>query len=228
MAASNKRIYSSADIPLAHGARLELWTLSPSDKEYDNFLVWLATQIPGLVTRRVAVNRSRNDLSAVVFISVGDDAMLFGGDLEEEGNANTGWSAIIGGSGRPRQKCSLFKIAHHGSPTGDHPEIWTELLMPAPTAALAPWKRGKGSLPSQIDVQRILGFTSDAYSTTSLAGRKPRARGRTVERTIKEASKSFSALPQHPGAVRFRKAVGKGAWQVSLFGDAVPLARVHS
>jgi hypothetical protein len=179
-------------------------------------------------TRRVAVKRIKNDLSTVIYVAIGDDALLLGGDLEEEGKADTGWSAILSSSGRPTGKACLFKVPHHGSENGDHPDVWTELLIPEPHLILAPFRHGKVSLPTERDVTRLTGHSVEAYATTSLAGRAARRRDSTVDRTIREATKEFASVPQIPGMLRLRRSVAAGSpWAVEKFGDATDLVKIY-
>lgn len=224
----NRRIYAADDMALPHGLPVELWTLSPSEAEFRNFLDWVAGQMPSVKeTRRVAVSRKSNDLSTVVYLTVGTNAMLFGGDLEEEGNPETGWSAILASTGRPDQKSQLFKISHHGSHTGHHDGIWTALLDPGPDALVSPWQLMGRNLPSHSDVERLSKCTEHVYVSARAGGGSPRRRDPAVDRTIRERAQNFKAIPQKPGMVRFRKKAGlPGRWAVELFGGAVHLSRI--
>jgi hypothetical protein len=78
----------------------------------------------------------------------------------------------------------LFKIAHHGSITGHHDRVWSEMLAKSPIAVLTPWTLGASQLPRRTDVDRINGLTAHAYSTSRLkaAGAQlPSAVRKTVE-----------------------------------------------
>lgn len=228
-ASPNRRVFGPEDLSFAHGQPFEMWTLSPSDDEYANFLAWVAEQMPDIQeTRRVSVVRRRNDLSTVVLLKVGDATILLGGDLEEHGQAGVGWSAILAGPGRPAAKASLYKVAHHGGESGDHPLIWADLLDSEPVAVVAPWKLGGRSLPSTADVNRILGHTANAHATISLAGRAPKKRDATVEKQIRQTAQSFVAAPQIPGMLRLRRKVSTQDWRAQYYGGAVHLSRVHS
>ena len=228
-ASPNRQVFGPADLSLTHGKPFEMWTLSPSDEEYTNFLAWVAEQMPDIQeTRRVSVAKKRNDLSTVVLLKVGNATILLGGDLEEHGQPGIGWTAILTGPGRPTAKASLYKVAHHGALSGDHPQIWADLLHSEPVAIVAPWKLGGRSLPSVSDVGRILGHTSDAHATISLSGRAPKKRDATVEKQIRQTARSFVAAPQSPGMLRLRRNVSGSSWQTEYFGGAVHLSRVHA
>lgn len=223
-----RRLLCQNDISLSHGLPFEIWTLSPSDQEHQNFLAWVAKQIPRVgETRRVAVSRLRNDLSVVLHITVGADAILLGGDLEEEGNPNTGWSAVISLNGRPNMKAGVFKVPHHGSLTGHHNAVPASLLANEPIAVVAPFRNGSVSLPKRTDVTRIIGYAPQSYATTDLKGTATPRRLSTVDKTIKEVTARFSTLKRQPGMIRLRKRAGATSpWKVEEFGAAVPLAKI--
>jgi len=227
LAGPDRRLYG----PLAsgHGAPVSIWTLAPSDEEYDRFLAWIANEMPAIgETRRVVVPRIRNDLSVVVQVTIGDDAILFGGDLEEEGNPLTGWSAILASAGRPLAPATLFKIPHHGSSTGDHPSVWNQMLSADPLAILAPFRNGKVSLPTTNDVARTLKYTTQAYASTNLRGIAPPPMDRVVQKAIQEVTKSFTTIRPELGLVRARKIAGSNTpWAIELFGGATELRQVR-
>lgn len=228
-ASPNRRLFSPSDYKYTHGLPVEVWTLSPSDFEFDNFLKWILDQMPhDGETKRLATPRIRNDLSVVVQISFGDDAILLGGDLEEEGRPDTGWSAIILGQGNPAQTASVFKVAHHGSVTGHHDGIWSSLLNKDPVAIVSPFKRGRVSLPTQNDVSRISEISGSSFSTINLRNRSPIRRSAIVEKGMRETVKEFYAIPQIPGMVRLRKNLRTSPnWTVEMFGDSCELKDIY-
>ena len=119
---------------------------------------------------------------SLLWIRVGNVVLLLGSDLEKPG-----WVEILQDKERPQGKASAFKVPHHGAASAHVPGVWTGLLEARPVAVLTPWRRGSRSLPSQADVARIRGCTSDAYATAkpdAQAASSPR-RERAVERTIR-------------------------------------------
>ena len=67
-AAPCRRVIHKSSSDTAHRQCVDLWTLSPSDFEYENFLAWVAQTLPSIPqTRRLSVSRKRNDLSTVVW-----------------------------------------------------------------------------------------------------------------------------------------------------------------
>lgn len=224
----NCRLVGPTEHKFSHGKTLEVFSLSPSEEEYDNFLLWTAEQMPNVdETRRVAVKRIRNDLSVVLHIKLGDDVILLGGDLEEEGKTTTGWSAILASGARPQEKAHLFKVSHHGSHNGHHDGILTDLLVEQPIAIVAPFKNGSVSLPTANDVKRISEYASKSYTTASLASRAPERKDATVEKIIKQVTHRYSAIKSDPGMIRLRKKAGEsGDWSVEKFGDATELNKI--
>lgn len=224
---AERRIFTSSGLGLLF-PDVEIWTFSPSDEEFDNFLAWVASQMPlAGETRRIAVKRLRNDLSVVIYVKVGDDVILLGGDLEEEGKLTTGWSAVLALQGRPTAKAKVFKVPHHGSKTGHHDGMVTMLLDLAPIAVIAPFKNGSVSLPTESDIKRITSYAKDAHATASLQGKASEKYDRTVQKTIDQVARRFSTIKAEPGVVRLRKKVGVTEdWRTEYFGSATQLSKI--
>jgi beta-lactamase superfamily II metal-dependent hydrolase len=81
------------------------------------------------------------NLNAIaIHLSLGDVSVLLGSDLEEHhGNAEVGWSAVISGGyyeSNEIPKSHVFKVPHHGSITGHHDQVWSDLLESKPVSVL--------------------------------------------------------------------------------------------
>lgn len=205
-------------------AGVEVWTLSPSDTQFQNALARIGLQTPKYAQAKCRVpGAGQNDLSIAVWLRVGDHACLFGADLEETGNPAFGWSAVLNDNTRPKGKAIIFKIPHHGSRNGHHEAVWSDMLGAEPMSVLTPWNRNKG-LPTPGDVQRIISKTSRAYSTSrSKPGPLRRVRSSAVERTIREVvGKSLTAAQAPMGRVRIN-VDGDGNCSVDLFDFACDL-----
>lgn len=147
--------------------------------------------------------------------------MLLGSDLDRHG-----WLKILHDRTRPRGTASVFKVPHHGSESADEPRVWRELLTPDPVALLTPWQRAGRTLPSNRDVQRILGRTSRAYAAAGVITVAPPRRESAVERTIRQSGIKLRRAPK-PGAVRLRRRLRPGEqWQFELLGAACPLEKI--
>ena len=78
-----------------HGQPAEVWSLSPSDGQYEKFLLEIGSMVPTESGDKLRLaSQSPNHLSVVTWLSIGNCAFLFGADLEELGKPDLGWSAI--------------------------------------------------------------------------------------------------------------------------------------
>ena len=149
--------------------------------------------------------------------------ILLGSDLE-----GRGWLDILAAHERPNCKASVFKVPHHGSQNAHEDRVWSEMLHSEPIAVLTPWRKGVRSLPTKGDVKRILSFTRKAYATApfDVSSSKPaRRRNRTVEKTIREASKRISHVAPSPGMIRLRRRFGSQLdWDIETFAPACRLS----
>ena len=226
-AAPGRRIFEVGSIALGHGQNFELTTLSPGDAESQSFLDWLATHmpVPG-VEKGDPPARIRNDLSIVLLITVGGVNILLGGDLEEEGRPDTGWTAVLAQrTAGAWPKGELFKVPHHGSQTGHHADVWSDMLGGSPVSILAPWFNGGSALPEASDRQRIIGLSGSAFSTATSRAKKSRKRIPAVERTIRETVGELISNESIPGIVRARRSavVAGDSWRIDLFEGACSL-----
>src|SRR5262249_36487443 len=147
-----------------------------------------------------------NDLSVAAWLRIGSLRILLGADLEEHGVASRGWTAALNSSTRPTGKASVFKVAHHGSVTGHHNGIWTDMLDVLPVALLGPWSRGS-KLPTKEDCERILGLTAAAYSSSRPVASRTRPQAPAVTRTLREARIAIRDSEPPTGYVRLRKLI---------------------
>src|SRR5262249_47658562 len=139
---------------------------SPSDEEFVRFLMAMAALYPQPGTTKFRIpDPSPNELSDALWVQVSSFIILLGAELEEHGEIERGWSAVIASRNRPTGQADLFKIAHHESETGHHDDIWKVLLHPQPIAVLTPWNRGS-KLPTREDCTRILQKTCHAYASS--------------------------------------------------------------
>jgi hypothetical protein len=83
--------------------------------------------------------------------TVGKQTLLLGADLEEDGDSDLGWSAIVSMNERPQGKAQIFKIPHHGSKNGHYRPVWDLMLVKNPISILTPWSKGSG-LPAPTDI----------------------------------------------------------------------------
>ena len=200
-------------------------TLSPSDRQFDRFLAQLATFLPvPLETKTRMPDQAPNHLSVVIHVTIGDQAILLGADLEERGVSDLGWSAIVCDCNRPRNFAQIFKIPHHGSQNGHCDAVWTDMLVPNPVSILTPWNRSNG-LPTQSDVERIVDHTHSGFCTSSLS-RRPRTRAYHVEKQIRETVRRIRPVQFETGWVRLRNggSVNPSMWCIETSDEACALS----
>lgn len=221
-AGANTRIWARSG-----GIPSEIYSLSPSNASLTLALREIASLLPqtGQPKRRVS-SRPPNHTAIVLLIRVGSNLILLGSDLEDTKEPSTGWIAILDSLGRPSDKASVFKIPHHGSLNAYNPRVWSEMLVHQPVAMLTPFILGKTILPTKADAKRTCEHTENAFSTADTKTRETRGRASVVTKTIRETVRSIREVPISTGMIRLRKAASisnETAWNVSLFGTAVPL-----
>ena len=221
-ATGKKPRFALADNRIFLQGACEIWSLSPTNATYLDFLGQLGELLPGQGdTRRRIPSLTPNRVAVVLWVNIGDVGLLLGSDLEKPA-----WTDILNSTTRPTGRASVFKIPHHGSANGDDPEVWRSMLETHPWGVLAPWRRGGHALPRQVDINRILSSTRNAYSTVTR--RKlvapPVERESIVNSKLLEAGIKLRSISVSPGAIRLRRAtVKQGEWRVELFDSACSL-----
>jgi hypothetical protein len=169
-----------------------------------------------------------NDLAIVLTISVANHPYLLGSDLEEDGRAGLGWQAVLDQFCETDNSHEGFKISHHGSETGDHPEVWPKMMKQYAWAVLTPYLHGRKPLPSMQDVERICSLTPAAFITAPSSTKRYHHPDPIVQRQLREMNVSIVEEGARQGHVRLRKRVGDtdGDWTVELFGAACELSRL--
>lgn len=203
------------------GHPVRVFAFSPTDAALVYSKVRMAQQLPAVNGPiRVAAELSPNLEAVVIQIEFGNEAILLGSDLEEHGGL--GWTDIVTDpwcSKRPA--ASIYKVAHHGSITGHHDDIWTKRLTRAPQAVLTPFSQGRVNLPTGGDRIRIKDKAGEAYLSSD-ASRKPKMPAATVKR-LQDIAKNVTPLNPGFGSIHMRKAIGAAAWDVALHGSAIKL-----
>jgi len=198
----------------SHKCHTEVWSLSPSAFQVTESLGKMAKLIPGFgKTKRRAVSTGENNHSIALWISIGDDCILLGGDLEETPDARAGWSAIVASTSRPQEKASLFKVPHHGSATGHNEKVWSDMLHAEPHAILTPWNRA-GKLPSPADLKRLEARTKNVHLTAPPAELSRVRHNYEVEKLLRDFGIRTFREPREMGIVRARKKLGTADWVI--------------
>lgn len=197
-------------------------SLSPSDKAYNDAIACFASLIPSVKSDRKTIpSPERNDTSVVLWISCHNQIILLGSDLEETADGATGWKAIVDSPVRPKGKACLFKIPHHGSVTGHSDDVWEHMVAVDAICLLTEHTRGKYSIPTDNDIERIKQKTSKLFCT-SLPRHKLVKRDGTVERTLRGMVKDRKILGRDIGQVQVRLPAS-GAMRVGAESSAMAL-----
>jgi hypothetical protein len=200
---------------------VKVTALSPLPAAFAQYVAHLAQYLPKMGDAINHAPELKENFEAIVLhIDLDDDAILLGSDLENHGKL--GWTAVIkdhwSGSRKP---ASAYKVAHHGSDSGNDPKIWATLLQPDPIACLTPWTLAGNRLPTEADKKRIKQNTSYAYIASG-ASRSPQMDSRQLKR-LRDIAKNVTLVDGGFGAVRLRKQIGTQSWGVELFGAAQQL-----
>jgi hypothetical protein len=215
------RIYQQNLIIDKKDVPVEMWTLSPSQAEN-----MIAKQNIGALIESTTAPQARiparnpNHSAVAAALMIGADHLLLGADLEEPGDPELGWSAVVANMNRPQNlKASVFKIPHHGSATAHHDETWTHLIEPKPVSAATPWYVGNNVLPKQSDIDRICSMSARAYISRSQVLTRSKRRQNVVQKLVPP---SLRRLPEVPGQIRLRKQIFGPSpnWDVALFDGA--------
>jgi hypothetical protein len=202
------------------GLTREIWALSPSNAaSLRAKSAFVQEALPVAAARRRVRAPGPNEASVALHVRVGDVVILLGADLENEKAADRGWKAVLESVGRPRERASLFKLAHHGADNGDHPDVWADMLDKEPVVALTPYGQGPRPRPDDADVARICSYTSEAYIAGPRHVKLPRASS-PVEKVRRRAVRSAVVSERPLGHVRCRRSAAASAWGVDLDGAA--------
>ena len=204
-----------------NGRPMIVTALSPLPAAFARSLARMAQHVARMDDAINHAPELRPNMEAVALhIDMGDDAVLLGADLEED--QTCGWSAVVSdrwsGARRP---ATTYQVAHHGSYTGDCPQVWATLLKSDPVAYLTPFTLGDLRLPTDADKIRVRGNTPHTYISSGTS-RRPDIDSRQLKR-LSDICKKLARTDAGFGAVRPRKQIGAPSWNVELFGAAQPL-----
>jgi hypothetical protein len=170
----------------------------------------------------------QNDVSAALWISIGDHTILLGADLENVPNAQRGWQAVLNSPALPVGKAAVVKIPHHGSHNAHSEDVWTRIIESAPLACLTTWSMGR-KLPKKTDVKRILALTDKAFVTSALE-RRSQTQLAAIRKTLKESGTTISNRPRIAGQIRLRLNLtqNKPEWTYQFFEGARHLRELEA
>lgn len=180
----------------------EVFSLSPADGVFSRAEAELREALSAIKRRRRPRRRGPNQLSVVLWLTVGVLNVLLGADLEHVPGTTEGWQAIVGSVERPVGRARFFKVPHHGSKNADCPACWTDLLVEQPFVILTPYS--PSMLPKHEDITRLCGRTPRVFLTSDPGRYRLPRRDNAVEKTLRELSAKPRALVGQMGHVRLR------------------------
>lgn len=154
-----------------------------------------------------------NDVSLVLWVEVGDCALLLGGDLVRNANPGQGWNSVIDRFQTGSRRADFFKIPHHGAKSAYDTRVWENMVRGTADAATTFFALGGDrSLPTAEDRRRLVGHKRRTWIVGEMQdlpdGNRWRfpAPGRTRRRR---------AVPGH---LRLRRLPGDSGWGVDIEG----------
>ena len=207
---------------LAHGLATRLLALSPSSKQFDQFLQVIGAELHALPLKaKKRLTAGRNDLSIASVLEVGDLSVLLGADLENCQDPDLGWAAVIHNRSGKGPKSAAIKIPHHGSEGAHHDKVWSELLAVDVVSVVTPWSLAGKRLPTETDKARISSLSKEAYITAgspqALKKRYPQA----VTKHFRTSRVEIESSLYRCGHVRIRfPEANSGKQKIELFNGA--------
>lgn len=204
-----------------NGTQISGIVLSPMPAAFAGALAWVQKQLGSVGGQvRHATMPSPNFSSIAVSLSMGNESILLGSDLEE--HKAYGWTALAEMSRwKNGPKASLYKVAHHGSDTGHSDAKWMNLLAQNPVSVLTPFAHGRVSLPTQQDVLRI---KSQSISLHTASGASLSSTlSPTQTKLLRQIATRVTSVHRKLGQVRYRKKLGNAIWDIEVFDAALKL-----
>lgn len=222
LAHANTRVFREEVSVSGERVETTVCALSPSDAAVLKAQLAFSQLLESTDQRNRIGSPSANEISVVLQVQVGHDAILLGSDLQTTSDPTTGWSVIVDESTVVSQKATVFKIPHHGSENAHHGSVWSELLISAPYAILSPFRRGNVFLPAPSDITRIARLTDRAYLTAPPRKRRHKWRDNVVRTYLEDTTRETQDVPIGWGHIRLRKTISQTdhSWAADLFGDA--------
>jgi Metallo-beta-lactamase superfamily len=205
---------ASPDLPL-----VQVVALSPSSATVSAARTNIKEFIPEGTRDRRPIATTGNRLAVALWIQFGTASALLGADLEDSGQSNMGWQAILAANAGRYVQGAVFKVPHHGSSTAHNPNIWTAMLKGGPHSVLT--ANLASALPTDGDVRRLKALTPNLFCTMNPRGQRPRRRDPTVERLMGPYNVRAASGTGH---IRLRfEATTTSQPRVELFNTAQPL-----
>jgi beta-lactamase superfamily II metal-dependent hydrolase len=207
-----------------NGIKSQLTTLSPSDFVLQEFDKEISTLLSNYSTSEKIVFNTPNEKSVVIQITINDQKIILGSDLEVSNDKRKGWLCILENSQLLERDIKIFKIPHHGSENGFHDRIWSEIISNQPIAGLTPWNRGT-KLPKHKMLRKYLEYTDSLYMTVQAKSNKPKARERSISKAIERFNSTLRETKYKKGIITFSYDLSapENGWDTRLTEGAIQI-----
>ncbi|MBF0463332.1 MAG: hypothetical protein HQL87_18375 [Magnetococcales bacterium] len=171
-----------------------------------------------------------NDTSVALRLDVGSRSVLLGSDLATGRDQLTGWSSVLASPMALGKKSAVFKVAHHGSKSGWHEGVWSDMLEPRPLALMSPFRLGDQKLPNAADRSRLLAVTNRVFITSHPDKQSPPAGQRMskIEKVATQETITRRLACGPVGHIRWRAPIHDltNDGEVELFDGAMQLVDI--
>ena len=172
--------------------------LSPSDASYlqsiQSYTELFNKSTTGYLKRLPKMHT--NDTSVAVTIALPNIRFLLSSDIETTNKNDTGWDNVFSSTVTPLNNVKINKVAHHGSSTGEHPKVWTDILQQSPISILTQFRNSK--IPQQSDINRIIQNSNKTFMTSCITSKPPKREN--------DVKKMYNSIVTNP--IVYKKEVG--------------------
>ena len=190
-----------------NGTHTRMVALSPSSAAVTQAISNLITITPkdGSSRTRNIVPQSENINAVAIHFSYGVFSAVLGSDLEVTTNSTTGWTAVFNSNiivDLSLPASSLYKVSHHGSETGHHDKIWSDLLVDKPLSITTTYLRS--GLPNENNIKRVVSKSSEFIVTRDPKSSKKTKRDSMVDREMRAIAIDRKIINDKMGHVQVR------------------------
>lgn len=226
--------FAKADSLIWRSSNVRLVALSPSDEMTRRTLEFMAQEYSIATSKAASLDRlmagTPNDTATALRLDVNGRSVLLGSDLENDSDPLIGWTAVLNSPTAAEKRSSVYKVAHHGSKSGHHDGVWSDMLEQRPYALLSPFRWGRHRIPTVSDRERIMSVTDLSFITAHPDKEAPpeNKRPAKIEALIRQTAKSRRAAVGPVGHIRWRASLSNESdkGRIELYDGALRLADV--
>lgn len=201
-------------------------SLSPSDHSLEMYEFVLTDLSKKYASPHIKGRKEEtNHKSVVCLIKLGEHRALLGADMEVHSDTRLGWLSILNELGSLDKKSTYFKISHHGSETGYHERIWSELLENSPVSTITPWNANM-KLPTIEMLHQYQQHTKSLFKTSKVTStKKPKKRSKEVSKLMMRLNYKPEEIVFSLGIIQCRINITDphDSWRIELIGEALKI-----